>query len=110
MPVRSGDIPSTCCMYRVSIRNIENIAVPMMKPATFAAVSVWSRKIENGTSGSDWRRSQSTNATNSTSDAAKTPTVLADSQSHCRPCVMPSTSRTSDDVMSTAPGTSWLWP
>ncbi len=38
-------------MYSVSIRNIANSAVPRMKPTMFAAVSVCSRKIENGTSG-----------------------------------------------------------
>ena len=82
MPVLSAEKPSTCCMYRVSIRNIEKSAVPMMKPATLAAVSVCSLKIENGTRGSRWRCSQSTKATSKSAEAAKTPIVLADSHSH----------------------------
>jgi hypothetical protein len=44
------------------MRNIAKSAVPRMKPTMFAAVSVWSRKIENGTSGSLTRCSQTTKA------------------------------------------------
>ena len=49
-------------MYSVSIRNIENIAVPMMKPATFAPVTVLVRRIPKRISGSGCRSSQPTNA------------------------------------------------
>ncbi len=70
-------------MYSVSIRNIENIAVPMMNPATFAAVSVWSRKIENGTSGSFCRCSQSANEPSSAAAPRKTPIVATELQPHC---------------------------
>src|SRR5215831_117191 len=106
-PVLSGEYPSTCCMYSVRIRNIEKSTVPMMKPATFAAVSVCRRKIENGTSGSRWRCSHAANAPRIPAEAAKTPIVAAEPQPHCWPCVMASTSRTSPEVTSTAPGTSW---
>ena len=58
------------------------MAVPMMKPATFAAVSVCSRKIENGTSGSRCRCSQSAKATSITAEVTKTPIVFAESHSH----------------------------
>ena len=97
-------------MYSVRIRNIENSAVPMMKPATFAAASVCSRKIENGTSGSRCRSSQTTKAARRAAEATKTPIVVAESPPPLWPCVIPSTSRTRPEVTNTAPGTSWLCP
>ena len=39
-------------MYSVSIRNIENIAVPRMNPATFAPVTVRVRRMPKRISGS----------------------------------------------------------
>ena len=51
-----------------------------MKPTMFAAVSVCRRKIENGTSGSFTRRSQTTKPRSSTADATKTPIVLPEPQ------------------------------
>jgi hypothetical protein len=93
-------------MYRVRSRNIENRTVPRMKPATFEPVSVRRRKIENGTSGSAWRRSQPMKATARTADATKTPIVRADDQPHSRPCVMPRTSSSRCEVTSTAPSAS----
>ena len=57
-PVFSGEYPSTCCMYSVSIRNIENSAVPMMKPATLAPATVFVRSRPNRISGSGCRCSQ----------------------------------------------------
>ena len=97
-------------MYRVSIRNIENMAVPMMNMATFEAVSVCSRKMEKGTSGSSCRCSQRANAASRTSEAANTPIVLPESHPHCCPCVTPRTRSVSPEVTSTAPGMSWLCP
>ena len=67
-------------MYSVSIRNIANSAVPRMKPTMFAAVSVCSRKIENGTSGSFTRCSHPTNARSSTADGDEDADRLAESQ------------------------------
>ncbi len=55
-------------MYSVRIRNIEKSAVPSTKPTMFAAVSVCSRKIENGTSGSFTRRSQPMKRDSSSAD------------------------------------------
>jgi len=64
-------------MYSVRIRTIENSAVPMMNPATFAAVSVCKRKIESGISGSRWRDSQATNAARRMPEATKVPMTAA---------------------------------
>ena len=58
-------------MYRVSIRNIENIAVPMMKPATFAPVTVLVRRIPKRMSGSGCLSSQPTKPASRASDVAK---------------------------------------
>ena len=57
MPVLSAEKCSTCCMYSVSIRNIEKSAVPRMKPATFAPLTVLILKIENDISGASARPS-----------------------------------------------------
>ena len=57
MPVFSAEKCSTCCMYSVSIRNIEKSAVPRMKPATFAPLTVLILKIENDISGASARPS-----------------------------------------------------
>ena len=57
-PVFIAEYPSTCCMYSVSIRNIENSAVPRMKPATFAPSTVFVRRIPKRISGSVARSSQ----------------------------------------------------
>src|SRR6185295_11055564 len=46
MPVSIAEYPSTYCMYSVSIRNIENRAVPRMNPAMFAPATVLILKIE----------------------------------------------------------------
>src|SRR6516165_5214567 len=63
-------------MYSVRIRNTEKRTVPMMNPATFAAVRVCRRtKIESGTSGCRCRDSQSANATSSAPDATNVPIV-----------------------------------
>ena len=97
-------------MYSVSIRNIENSAVPRMNPATFAAVSVCSRKIENGTSGSLTRSSQPTNPRSSAAAATKTPTVSNELQPQFWPCVTPSTARESPPVTRNAPRASKPWP
>jgi hypothetical protein len=80
MPVRMGEYPSTCCMYSVSIRNIENIAVPRMKPATFAPTSVRRRKIENGISGSAARASVTRKPARSAAATAKSPIVSTEAQ------------------------------
>ena len=79
-PVFIAEYPSTCCMYSVSIRNIENIAVPRMKPATFAPTSVRRRKIENGISGSAVRASVTRNAPSRPAEIANRPIVSADAQ------------------------------
>ncbi len=39
-------------MYSVSIRNIENVAVPMIKPAEFAPLTVLMRRMPSRISGS----------------------------------------------------------
>ena len=80
MPVFIAEYPSTCCMYSVSIRNIENSAVPRMNPAMFAPATVLIRKIENDISGSLARVSQATKPTSSATAAAKMPIVLPDDQ------------------------------
>ncbi len=67
-------------MYSVSIRNIENSAVPMMNITMLAAASVCSRKIENGISGCVVRDSWTTNPTSRTAATAKTPIVRPDVQ------------------------------
>ena len=81
-----------------------------MKPTTFAAVSVWSLKIENGTSGSFTRCSQTTNARRRTAASAKTAIVVAEPQPHPWPCVMPRTRVERPEVTRTAPGMSNPWP
>ena len=67
-------------MYSVSIRNIENVTVPRIRPAMFAAVTVFVRKIENGISGSLTRDSQATNAARRAPAAAKKADRLDDVQ------------------------------
>ena len=66
------------CINSVSIRNIENSAVPRMNPATFAPVTVLIRKIENDINGSLVRRSTTTKAPRSAAARAKSPIVFAD--------------------------------
>ena len=75
-----AEYPSTCCMYRVSIRNIENIAVPMMKPDTLAPVTVLVRRIPKRMSGSGCLSSQPTKAARRASDVAKNASVCPASQ------------------------------
>ena len=67
-------------MYSVSIRNIENSAVPRMNPATLAPSTVFVRRIPKRISGSATRFSQTTKPTSIAADAAKTPIVRAESQ------------------------------
>jgi hypothetical protein len=62
-------------MYSVSIRNIENVTVPRIRPEMFAALTVRIRKIENGISGSLARASQTTNPARITPAATKRPIV-----------------------------------
>src|SRR3954447_6474645 len=85
-PVFSGEYPSTCCMYSVSIRNIAKRTVPRISPATFAPTSVRSRKIESGISASRERASQARNPTSSTSAAVKRPIVSAEPQPYWFAC------------------------
>src|SRR3954467_3515891 len=105
-PVLIGEYPSTCCMYSVSIRNIENVAVPRMKPPTFAPATVLVRRRPKRMSGSLCRCSHSTKPTSSTTDAAKTPSVRGDVQPHWLVCVIAYTGDDRPAVTSTAPGTS----
>ncbi len=75
-------------MYSVSIRNIENIAVPMMKPATFAPVTVRVRKMPKRISGSGCRRSQATKPASRAKAAAKKASVSPASQPSRPACVI----------------------
>ena len=67
-------------MYSVSIRNIENKAVPRMKPATFAPLTVRVRRIPKRISGSACRSSQATNPARSAADTPNTARVPDASQ------------------------------
>ena len=92
-PVFIAEYPSTCCMYSVSIRNIEKSAVPRMKPATFAPSTVFVRRIPKRISGSLTRFSQSTKPTRSAAATAKTPIVRAELQPQLWPWVIASDER-----------------
>ena len=80
MPVSIAEYPSTCCMYSVSIRNIENRAVPRMNPAMFAPATVLILKIEKDMSGSFARVSRSTKPASSSAAATKMLIVFAELQ------------------------------
>ena len=67
-------------MYRVSIRNIEKVAVPRIRPPTFAPATVFVRRMPKRISGSAWRRSHQTNAASNARAAAPTPSVRPDVQ------------------------------
>ena len=95
-------------MYSVSIRNIEKSAVPRMKPATLAPVTVLMRKIENDISGSCRRSSTATNDASSTAAVAKRPIVRADDQPKSFAFVIASTVSDRPEVTSTAPAASKL--
>ena len=69
-------------MYSVSIRNIENRAVPRMNPETLAPRTVFVRRIPNRISGSSTRFSQPTKPSSSAADATKTPIVRPELQPH----------------------------
>ena len=75
-------------MYSVSIRNIENIAVPMMKPATFAPLTVLMRRMPRRINGSGCRCSHTRKPTSIATDAAKNDSVLPASQPSCPACVI----------------------
>ena len=62
------------------MRNIENSAVPRMKPATLAPLTVRVRRIPKRISGSGCRSSQATKPTSSRPDRANTATCRRDSQ------------------------------
>ena len=72
----------------------------------FAAVSVLTLKIPNGTSGSLARSSQPTNAASSAPAAAKSPIVSGEVQPKSLAWVIAKTSVTSPAVTSTAPSAS----
>ena len=61
-------------------KNIENSDMPINSPTMLALRRVRFRKIENGTSGSRWRRSIATNAISSTTAAARQAIVRVDPQ------------------------------
>ena len=75
-------------MYSVSIRNMANIAVPMMKPATFAPLTVRICRRPNRISGSRCRSSQPTNPARRTSEPTKNAIVSAASQPSWPACVI----------------------
>ena len=75
-------------MYSVSIRNIENSAVPMMKPATLAPATVFVRSRPNRISGSGCRCSQTAKPARSTAEPAKKPIVFAEPQPFEPACVI----------------------
>ena len=84
-------------MYSVSIRNMANSAVPRVNPAMLAAVSVRSRKIENGMSGSFTRDSHAMNA------ASSTPAAREDADRRGRaPTPVPALRDTEDEGRETA--------
>src|SRR5215216_2624421 len=87
-PVFIGEYPSTCCMYSVSIRNIENDTVPRISPEMFAAATVRIRKIENGISGSFTRASQTAKAARSTAASENRPMVATEPQPYWFACVI----------------------
>ena len=60
----------------------------MMKPATFAPLTVRVWRIPKRISGSGWRSSQATKAASSTREAPNTPSVSAASQPFCPACVI----------------------
>src|SRR5690349_2102246 len=90
-------------MYSVSIRKSENVAVPRMKPATFAPVTVLMRRMPSLISGSEWRRSQTTKPTRSATDAAKHEIVAVASQPSSPARVIAYTNSDRPEVTSTAP-------
>src|SRR5436190_6494393 len=98
--------PSTYCMYSEMKKNIEKSDAPTSNPTTFAPVSVRSRKIPNGTSGSLERSSIATKAAKSTADTASNPIVWVEPQ----PALVASTNAytriESAAVTLTAPATS----
>ena len=75
-------------MYSVSIRNIENSAVPRMKPATLAPATVLVRRMPKRISGSGCRSSQATKPASSTTTPAKKPSVSRASQPSWPACVI----------------------
>src|SRR5436190_23811671 len=93
-------------MYSVSIRNRENVAVPRMKPATFAPATVLVRRTPSRINGSEWRSSQTTKPTSSAAEAAKNDTVFGASQPSSPACVIAYTKDDSPEVTSTAPSAS----
>src|SRR6266508_2408580 len=93
-------------MYSVSIRNIENNAVPMMNPATLAPLTVRVLSRPKRISGSGCRRSQPANPASSAREAAKKPSVLPETQPFCPACVIAYTAETIRPVTTTAHGRS----
>src|SRR5262249_15054134 len=93
-------------MYSVSIRKSENVAVPRMKPATFAPLTVLMRRMPSRISGSEWRCSQTTNPTRSAADATKHEIVTAASQPSWPARVIAYTNKDRPEVTSSAPSAS----
>ena len=87
-------------------KNIENSDMPISSPTMLAPRRVRFRKIENGISGSRWRRSIATNAISSTTAAARQTIVRVAPQPTLTASTTAYTSSASPPVTATAPGMS----
>jgi hypothetical protein len=79
-PVFRADQPSTCCTYSVRMKKLANTTAPSSSAEMFAPVTVRTRKMRNGISGSFARDSMNTNASSSAAAIASRSSVQPEPQ------------------------------